>query len=188
MHWNLMNETEFGSFKCLILKYKGENYMILCFSRIGSPKEIRSPLFNLRKFSATDKSTAESCRMHWSLMNDEEFGSFNHLVLKCIGEHQIIQPFCRIGPSHEHRYPLFHWRKFLKADKSPPQSCRIHINLMSDEEFASFKILILEYRKSNKIIQVLCKIGYPQEIRFSLFNLKKFWKTDKSTAESCRMH
>ena len=28
----------------------------------------------------------------------------------------------------------------------------------------------------------------PQEIRFPFYNLKKFWKSEKTTAKSCRMH
>ena len=45
-------------------------------------QEIRSPLLNFRKFKSTEKSTAESCRMYWNLMNDQEFKSFKFLKLK----------------------------------------------------------------------------------------------------------
>ena len=49
----------------------------------------RSPLFNLKKFQETLKSTAELWKMHWNLMNDEEFASVELLKLKYRREDQI---------------------------------------------------------------------------------------------------
>ena len=46
------------------------------------PPEIRYPLFNLYKFENPERSTPESYKMHWNLMNDEEFGSKKLLKLK----------------------------------------------------------------------------------------------------------
>ena len=46
------------------------------------PPEIRSRLFNLQNFQKSEKGTTQSSRMHWNLMNDEEFGSFKFLNLK----------------------------------------------------------------------------------------------------------
>ena len=60
------------------------------FCRIGSPQEIRSPIFNLRKFENIEKSTSESCRMHSNLLNDKEFGSLKFLKLKYRRGEQII--------------------------------------------------------------------------------------------------
>ena len=117
------------------------------FCRIGSPQEFRSPYFSLTKFSKIDKSTAESCRMHWNLMNDEEFGSLKCLKLKKKRGDQIIQPFCRIGSPQEISSPLFTLRKFSKKDKSTAELCRTHWNLMKDEDFGSFKCLKLKYRR-----------------------------------------
>ena len=81
-HWNLMNDKEFESLKSLELKYRRGNQIIQSFCRIGSAPEIRSPLFNLKKFQNTDKSIGESFRTHWNLMNNEEFGSLKFLKLK----------------------------------------------------------------------------------------------------------
>ena len=156
--------------------------------RIGSPQQIRSPLFNLRKFSETDKSTAASCRMHWNIMNNQEFGSLKCSKLKYRSGEKIIQPFCRTGSEKETRSSLFNLRKFSKTDKSSAESFRMHSNLMNDKEFGFFKCLKLKYRRRDQIIQSFCRIGSPQEIRSPLFNLKKFSKTDKSTAGSCKMH
>ena len=50
MRWNLMNEEEFGSLKLLKLKYRSGDQIVQPFCGIGSPQEIRPPLFNLRKF------------------------------------------------------------------------------------------------------------------------------------------
>ena len=59
---------------------------------------------------------------------------------------------------------------------------------MNVEEFGSLKFLKLKYRRGDQINQAFCRIGFPQEITSTLFNLKKFQKLEKSTAESCRMH
>ena len=59
--------------------------------------EIGSYLFNLKKFQKSDKSSSESSRTHWNLMNDKEFGSLKFLKLKYRRGDKIIQTFCRIG-------------------------------------------------------------------------------------------
>ena len=140
MHWNLMNDKEFGSFKLLKFKYRRGDQIIQLFCRIGSPQEIRSPLFNLMNFQKAEKSTAESCRMNWNLMNDKEFGSFKLLKLKYRTGDQIIQQFCRIGSPQEIRSPLFNLKKIGKPDKSTTASCRMQWNLMNDKEFGSFNL------------------------------------------------
>ena len=185
MHSNIINDEKFGSFKCLILKYRRGDQIIQSFCRVGSPQEIRSPLFNLSKFWKPLKSTAELYRIHWNLMNDKKFGSFKCLILKYRRGDQIIQPFCRIGCLQEIRSPLF---KVRKTDKSTAEWRRKRLNLINDEELESFKCLILKYRRGDQILQPLCRIGSPQEIGSPLLNLSKFSKTDKTTAESCRMH
>ena len=96
------------------------------------PPEIRSPLLNLLKFRGFEKSTPESCRMHWNLMNDEEFGSIKLLKLKYRRGDQIIQTFCKIGSPQKLGPPLFNLQKFQNSDKSTPESCRMHSNLMND--------------------------------------------------------
>ena len=118
MRSSLMNGEDFGSFKFLILKYRrGARQIIQPFCRIGSPIEIRSALFNLKKFSQNGKSTAESSGMLYNLMNDKEFGSFKFLILKPRSGDQIIQLFCRSGSPHEIRTPLLNLRQFLKTEK-----------------------------------------------------------------------
>ena len=107
-------------------------------------------------------------------MNDKDFGSFKFLKLKYRREDQIFQPFCRIGFPQEIRSALYNFRKFQKTEKSASESCRTHLNLMNDKEFVYFKFLKLKYRRGDKIIQSFCRIGSPQEIRFPLFNFRKF--------------
>ena len=188
MHWNLLDDEDFGSLKFLKLKYRRGAQIIQPFCRIGSPQEIRSPLFNLRKFKKIEKTTNESCRMYWNLPNHEEFGSIKFLTLKYRRGDQIIQPFCRIGSPQEIRSPLFYLRKFEKTEKNTAESCRMHWNLLDDEDFGSLKFLKLKYRRGAQIIQPFCRIGSPQEIRSPLFNLRKFKKIEKTTNESCRMY
>ena len=98
MYWNLINDKGFGSLFLLKLKYRKGDPIIQTFCTIGPPpREIRSPLFNLQKFQKSYKINPESCRMHWNLMNDEEFRSLNLLKLKYRRRDQIIQSFCRPG-------------------------------------------------------------------------------------------
>ena len=126
-----MNDKEFGSFKFLKLKYRKRDQIIQLFCRIGSPpQEIRFPFFNLKKVLKTEKSTAESCRIHWNLINDKEFGSFKFLELKYRRGDQIILPFCRAGPPIQKiRSPFFNLRKFKKNDKRTAESCKTYWNL-----------------------------------------------------------
>ena len=64
-------------------------------------------------------------------------------------------------------------------------------NLMSDGEFGSFEILKFKSKRGNQIIQhsedSVPPPPLPQEIRFSLLNLRKFQKTEKSTSESYKI-
>ena len=77
-----MNVEELGSFKLLIFKYRWGDQTIQLFFKVGSPKEIRSPL----KFEEIESN----------LTNDKEFGTFKFLILKYRWGDQIIQLFCRI--------------------------------------------------------------------------------------------
>ena len=67
-----MNDKELSSFNLSKLKYRTGEQMIQPFLRICSPQEIWTLPFNLWKFEKSEKSTPESCRMDWNLMNDEE--------------------------------------------------------------------------------------------------------------------
>ena len=61
---NLMNEQELASFIVLKLKYRWRDRIIQPLCRSGSLEEIRSPLFNLRIFQKSEKSTGEASRMY----------------------------------------------------------------------------------------------------------------------------
>ena len=55
------------------------------FLQIRLPQKLappHPPLFNLCKFQKSEQATRESNRMHWNLMNDEEFWSLQVLQLK----------------------------------------------------------------------------------------------------------
>ena len=81
------------TFKFEIMKERPNN---LDFLQNWFPPEIRSPLLNLLKFRGFEKSTPESWRMHWNLMNDKEFRSRKRLKLKYRRGDQITQTFCKI--------------------------------------------------------------------------------------------
>ena len=144
MHSNLMNGDEFGSFKFLKLKYRRGDQIIQLFCRIGSPQEIRTPLFNLRKCQKPEKSTGDSYRMHSNPMNDQIFGSFKFPKWKYRRGDQIILLFWRIASSKEIRSPLLNLKKSQNLDKRTAESCTMHWNLMNDEESGSFKFLKLK--------------------------------------------
>ena len=78
---------------------------------------------------------------------------------------QIIQPFCKIVFSQEIRSLLFNLWRFWNSEKSTPESCRIHWNVMNDKEFWSLKVLKLKYRKGDQKIQSFPRFGFRQEIR-----------------------
>ena len=187
-HGNVMNDEEFGSFQILKLKQRMGVQIIQPFCRINSPQEIRSCLINLMNFQKVQKSATVSCRTHWNLMNDKEFGCFKLLKLKCRKGDQIIQAFYRIGSRQEIRSFLIKLMNFQKGEKSTAKSCRMNWNLMNDKEFGSFKLVKLKYKKGDQIIQSFCRIGSLQEIRSPFVNLSKFQKAEKSTAEWCRRH
>ena len=90
--------------------------------------------------------------------------------------------------TQEIRSPLFNYWKFQDYDKGTPESCRMHCNLMNDEECQFLKLLKLKYRKGEQIIQTFCRISYPQEIKSPFFNLYKFKNPEKSAPESCGMY
>ena len=117
MHGNLMNDKEFGSLKLLKLKYRMGYQMIQTFFRIGSPQEIRFPVFNLYKFQKFENGIPESCRLHWNLMNEEEFGSLKLLKLKDRRGGSNNSDFLQNWFSPKIWSPLFNLWKFEKSQK-----------------------------------------------------------------------
>ena len=92
-----MNDKEFGSVELLRVKYRRGDEITQTFCKIGSTQKLGPPLFNLYQFENPERTTPESYKMHWNLINDEEFGSKNLLKLKNRRGDQIIQTFCKIG-------------------------------------------------------------------------------------------
>ena len=100
MDWNVMNDKEFGSIELLRLKYRRGGPNNSDILQNWFPPEISPPppppsliCRNLK----TLRSTPESYKMHWNLMNDKEFGSKKLLKLKYRRGDQIIQTFGKIG-------------------------------------------------------------------------------------------
>ena len=54
--------------------------------------------------------------------------------------------------------------KFLETEKSTIESCRTHWNLMNDEEFRSFKFLILNYKRGDEIILWIAELVPPKKV------------------------
>ena len=61
-------------------------------------------------------------------------------------------------------YPVCNLYKFQDSEKSTPESCRMHWNLMNGDEFGTKKLLKLKYRRGDQIIMTLCEIGSPQKL------------------------
>ena len=55
MHWNLINDDEFGSIKLLKLKYRRAEQKIQTFSKIGSTQKLGAPSLICRKFKTLRK-------------------------------------------------------------------------------------------------------------------------------------
>ena len=101
MHWNLINDHEFWSIKSSKIEIKKGGPNNSDFLQNWFPPEITSTLLNFWKLQDSQKITPESCRMHWSLMYDDEFSSIKLLKLKNRRGDQIIQTFCKIGSSQK---------------------------------------------------------------------------------------
>ena len=70
-----MNYEEFTSWKLLKLNYKREYQISQTFCWIASPNKFVPPSLIVEN-SECQKSSSESYRTQWNLMNDEEFVSF----------------------------------------------------------------------------------------------------------------
>ena len=92
-----MSDDELGVRKLSKLKYRRGGANNTNFLQNWFPPEIRSPVFNFKKFEDSEKSTPQSCRMHEDLMNNDAFGPGKLLILKYRTGDQIIQTFCNIG-------------------------------------------------------------------------------------------
>ena len=122
---------------------KEGDQIIETFCKIGFPQKLVPPIFNLQKFQENQKTSADSGRNHWNLVNDEEFGSIEILRLKYRREPNIFDIHQSWFPS-QIRSPLFDFKKFQDSEKSTPESCRNHWNLMNDKEFGFRKLLKLK--------------------------------------------
>ena len=133
MQWNLMKNQEIASIKLLKLKSRGGDKIIQTFFKSGSPPEIRFPSLICRNSNTqrkvllnhaetfkneiqnwvpnnSDFLNSESCRKHWNLANDYEFGSIKLLKLKYRRGDQIIQTFCKSGVPQKLGSPSLIWR------------------------------------------------------------------------------
>ena len=98
--------------------------------------------------------------MHWNLTNDEEFGFFKFLNMKYRRGNQLTS--AELIPNKKLGRSSLIWRNLKKLRKSTSESCKMHLNLMNDEEFVSFKFL--KYRKGEQIIQSFFRIGFPKKL------------------------
>ena len=77
---------------------------------------------------------------------------------------QITETFCKIGSPQKSGPLLFNLKKFEDSEKSTPILCRMHWDLMNDNEFGSRKLFKFNYRRGDQIIESFCKIGSPQKV------------------------
>ena len=140
---------------------KEGDQIIQTFCKIGSPQKLGPLIFNLQKFQDCQKTSPDSWRNDWNLVNDEEFGSIEILRLKYRRGDQIILTFCKIRSSQKLHLPIFNLQKLQDSEKSSSDSCRNDSNLMNDEEYGSIELPTLKYRKGDKIILTFSKIDCP---------------------------
>ena len=77
-------------------------------------------------------------------MNDERFESRKFLKLKYRRGDQIIKIFYKIGSPQKLGPPLFNLEKFQDSGRATDESCKMHWNLMNEEEIGSIKFLKLK--------------------------------------------
>ena len=134
-------------------------------------REIRSPLFNLQKFQDSEKSTPELCRMHWSLMNDNEFGSTKLLKLKYRKEEGNNSEFLQNWFRQEIRSPP---HLFLEILRVWEQYSWIMQNALKSNEWQRIwvcKTFKIEIQKGGPNNSDFLENWLHPEIRSSLFNL-----------------
>ena len=59
---------------------------------------------------------------------------------------------------------------------------------MNHKELWYITFFKFKYRRGYQMIQPFCRIRSPQEIKLTLFNLRKFLKSEKSVIESFKRH
>ena len=106
-----MNDEEVGSVGLLRLKYRRGEQIIQTFWKIGSP------LFNLYKFENPERSNPGSYKMHWNLINEEEFESKKLFKLKYRMGDQRIQTFCKVGSPQKLVHPSLICKNFRTLGK-----------------------------------------------------------------------
>ena len=139
------------------------NEIIQTFCKIGSPQKLRAPCLICRNWKTLIKVLLNYAEC---LKSNEWRRVLVHKTFKIkiqTGE-QIIQPFCRIGPPPQIKSTIFNMCKFQNSEKTTRKSCRMHWNLVNDEEIWSITPLKLKYRRGAQIIQPFCKIGSPQKL------------------------
>ena len=148
--------------------------------QIGLPLEIRSPLFNLQKFQDSEKSTPDSERDHWKLLNNEEFGSIERLRLKYrTGSGPNNSDIPQNWLPLEIRSPLFNLQNFLDPEKSIPDSYTNDWNLMNDEGGVG-------WGGGGPYNWDILQICFDPEIRSPVFHISKFQDFNKSSPDSYR--
>ena len=81
---------------------------------------------------------------------------------------------------------IFYLSTFQASKKRTAEPCRMHSNLMRDNEFGSIKLLKLKYRRGHQIIQTFCKMGSPQKLgppSLICWTFKTLWKVLLDHAE-----
>ena len=78
-----------------------------------------------------------------------QYGGADNLVLLQDWFRQEIRSSLTPSPPHS---PRFNLQKFPKSQKGNPEWCRMHWNLMNDEEFRALKVWKLKYRRRDQII------------------------------------
>ena len=140
-----MNDEEFGSRKPSKLKYRRGDQIIQTFFKIGSSQKLGPRSLICRNLTTLRKVLLNNAE---SLKSNEWWRNWVLRTFKIETQKgdQIIQTFCKIVfPQPEIRSYLFNLLKFQKPEKGTPESCRMHWNLMNDEEFESIKFLKLKY-------------------------------------------
>ena len=129
MNWDIMNDNEFGSRKLFILRYRRGDQIIQTFCNIGYPQKSGPPSLTCTNFKTLRKVLLN----HQNAWRSNEWqGIWVHQTFKI--EIQNGQPnnsdLLQNWFPVKIRSPLFNLYKFQDSQKSTPESCRMHWNLM----------------------------------------------------------
>ena len=133
MHWNLMNDKEFGSRKVLKLKYRKGDQIVQTFCKIGSSEKLGPPSLIWRNFNTLTKKIVQIIQSTWKSNEWRRiwlFGSFKIEIQKRGPNNSIVLQKCLVPPKKSS--PLDWKKSVILQNWFPTSSLEIGSHLISE--------------------------------------------------------